>query len=264
MPYRSGKSSSFSSLGLVLEKKIQFGTLVLPGFSQNPPNRYGLRSAPVEFSMMSWASPRSASSWLKSPGRPNRRCQLVDSRSLPVPAVDQTLRSHMGSHFVNTAANLNVPKIQGIVDDVWVALMCFVMSQGQTEACSSLHALSDTSAADNGTTSVVEGLQACAFDSRSERCKPSFEYFKDLMLCRAVSKGYHARPWWAYFGLPHIPPGGLSPVVTMLPPRVPEMQETGAPPASKGRGVRPPVPPITMPRASDTRLYRQRLLETDL
>ena len=78
--------------------------------------------------------------------------------------------------------------------------------------------------------------QACNFNSRSDRWKNSYDYFADLMLRQAWARGYHNRPWWQYFGLPAIPPGGLQPMLTMLPPVVPAMEEDAAPPG-RGRGV---------------------------
>ena len=50
------------------------------------------------------------------------KAQMVDCRSLRDPAVDPLLHRHMGTHYVNMAANLNVAKIQGIVDDIWLGL----------------------------------------------------------------------------------------------------------------------------------------------
>ena len=79
--------------------------------------------------------------------------------------------------------------------------------------------------------------QAGHFNSRSDRWKASYEYFADLMLRRAWSRKYQSRPFWEYFGMPAIPQGGLQPMLTMLPPRVPELEEDARPPR-RGQGVR--------------------------
>ena len=202
------------------------------------------------------------------------RAQIVDCRSLRDPAVDPMLHRHMGTHYVNMAANLNVPKIQGIVDDIWIGLIglfMYAMSQGQRTAlvfafaCASgrhrsvmLVALLAEFLVRQGFPVTIRHLcdrqwnhlcgghppcQACHFNSRSDRWKASYEYFADLMLRRAWSRKYQSRPFWDYFGMPAIPPGGLQPMLTMLPPRVPDLEEDARPPR-RGQGVRPPAPPV--------------------
>ena len=158
------------------------------------------------------------------------RAQIVDCRSLRDPAVDPMLHRHMGTHYVNMAANLNVPKIQGIVDDIWIGLIglfMYAMSQGQSTAlvfafaCASgrhrsvmLVALLAEFLVRQGFPVTIRHLcdrqwnhlcgghppcQACHFNSRSDRWKASYKYFADLMLRRAWSRKYQNRPFWDYF-----------------------------------------------------------------
>ena len=197
------------------------------------------------------------------------KAQMVDCRSLRDPAVDPMLHRHMGTHYVNMAANLNVAKIQGIVDDIWlglISLFMYAMSQGHRTslvfafACASgrhrsvmLVALLAEFLVRQGFPVTIRHLchlcgghppcQACNFNSRSDRWKASYEYFADLMLRRAWSRKYHSRPFWEYFGMPAIPPGGLQPMMSMLPPRVPDLEEDARPPR-RGQGSDPPRHPF--------------------
>ena len=135
--------------------------------------------------------------------------------------------------FVNMAANLNVAKIQGIVDDIWiglVALMCYAMSQGQR---STALVFAFVCALGRHRSVMLTALLANHYPAPVRQAmgllvswKPTMQAFADLMLRRQ------------YFALP-----AIQPMLTMLPPVIPEMEEDAAPPG-RGRGVRPPAPPI--------------------
>ena len=81
------------------------------------------------------------------------RAQLVDCRGLRDPHVDRSLHRHLGTHFVNAAANVGQKGFAAIIEDTCqalAALFAWAMTQSQTGV------YSDTCAVAAGTTCAEE------------------------------------------------------------------------------------------------------------
>ena len=199
------------------------------------------------------------------------RAELIDCRGLRDPHVDNSLHRHLGTHFVNAAANVNQRGFAQVLEDLcqaMSALFAWAMTQSQTGIhlvlcflCNSgrhrsvlMVGLLEHFFATRGLHARARHLcssawghmcdrhppcQACDADWRTARWVNTYQYFEDQFLRLCYKHKFHHSEWWAYFRLPNLPPGG-PPGHAMLPPVVPQMEEDARPP--RARPATPPLP----------------------
>ena len=199
------------------------------------------------------------------------RAELIDCRGLRDPHVDNSLHRHLGTHYVNAAANVNQRGFANVLEDLCQAmssLFAWAMTQSQTGIylvlcflCNSgrhrsvlmagllehflvsrgLHACARhlCSSAWGHLCNRHPPCQACDADWRTARWVNTYQYFEDQLLRLCYKHKFHHSEWWAYFKLPNLPPGG-PPGHAMLPPVVPQLEEDARPP--RARPATPPPP----------------------
>ena len=199
------------------------------------------------------------------------RAELIDCRGLRDPHVDNSLHRHLGTHYVNAAANVNQRGFANVLEDLcqaMSALFAWAMTQSQTGIylvlcflCNSGRHRSVLMAGLMEHFLVSRGLhararhlcssawghmchrhppcQACDADWRTARWVNTYQYFEDQLLRLCYKHKFHHSEWWAYFKLPNLPPGG-PPGHAMLPPVVPQLEEDARPP--RARPATPPPP----------------------
>ena len=199
------------------------------------------------------------------------RAELVDCRGLRDPHVDNSLHRHLGTHYVNAAANVNQRGFADVLEDLCQAisaLFAWAMTQSQTGVylvlcflCNSgrhrsvlmagllehflisrgLHARARhlCSGAWGHMCNRNPPCQACDADWRTARWVNTYQYFEDQFLRLCYKHKFHHSEWWTYFKMPNFPPGG-PPGHAMLPPVVPRLEEDARPP--RARPATPPPP----------------------
>ena len=199
------------------------------------------------------------------------RAELIDCRGLRDPHVDNSLHRHLGTHYVNAAANVNQRGFANVLEDLCQAmssLFAWAMTQSQTGIylvlcflCNSGRHRSVLMAGMLEHFLVSRGLhararhlcssawghlcnrhppcQACDADWRTARWVNTYQYFEDQLLRLCYKHKFHHSEWWAYFKLPNLPPGG-PPGHAMLPSVVPQLEEDARPP--RARPATPPPP----------------------
>ena len=199
------------------------------------------------------------------------RAELVDCRGLRDPHVDNSLHRHLGTHYVNAAANVNQRGFADVLEDLCQAisaLFAWAMTQSQTGIylvlcflCNSGRHRSVLMAGLLEHFLISRGLhararhlcsgawghmchrnppcQACDADWRTARWVNTYQYFEDQFLRLCYKHKFHHSEWWTYFKMPNFPPGG-PPGHAMLPPVVPRLEEDARPP--RARPATPPPP----------------------
>ena len=185
--------------------------------------------------------------------------ELVDARGLRDPALDPVLHRHLGTHYINAAANLDQPGLEGIIEDLCRALsqlFTWCMAQSQTGPyliiaflCNSGRHRSVMLASLLGHFLTLHRLHVgvrhlCSAqwdhlcgrnppcqprdeDWRTARWNESYRYFEDRLLKACYRHGFHRSEWWTDFQLLPFRQGATqSPRHhTMLPPRAPRFEE---------------------------------------